>query len=58
MSSESLPTAAQQMLRHLDLTTTIRHYIKTKRAALMEGVQKLDERLALGGQIAPAKESV
>lgn len=44
------PIAAQQMLRHLDLTTTIRHYIKTKRAALMEGVQKLDERLALGGQ--------
>jgi integrase len=41
------PIAAQQMLRHLDLTTTIRHYIKTKRAALMEGVQKLDERLAL-----------
>jgi integrase len=42
------PIAAQQMLRHIDLTTTIRHYIKTKRAALMEGVQMLDERFALG----------
>jgi len=35
------------MLQHIDLITTIRHYIKTKRAALMEGVQKLDERLEL-----------
>ena len=27
------------MLRHLDLTTTIRHSIKTNRSALAEGVQ-------------------
>lgn len=41
------PIAAQQMLCHLDLSTTMRHYIKTKRSALAEGVQMLDERLAL-----------
>jgi len=41
------PIAAQQMLRHLDLSTTMRHYIKTKRSALAEGIQMLDERLAL-----------
>jgi len=40
------PIAAQQLLRHLDLTTTIRHYIKTQHSsALNEGVQMLDERL-------------
>lgn len=43
------PIAAQQMLRHLDLTTTIRHYIKTNRSALAEGVQMLDARLSLKG---------
>jgi integrase len=41
------PIAAQQMLCHLDLSTTMRHYIKTKRSALAEGIQMLDERLAL-----------
>jgi integrase len=41
------PIAAQQMLCHLDLSTTMRHYIKTKRTALAEGIQMLDERLAL-----------
>ena len=41
------PIAAQQMLCHLDLSTTMRHYIKTKRSALDEGIQMLDERLAL-----------
>jgi len=42
------PIAAQQALCHLDLSTTMRHYIKTKRTALAEGIQMLDERLALG----------
>ena len=41
------PIAAQQALCHLDLSTTMRHYIKTKRSALDEGIQMLDERLAL-----------
>jgi integrase len=41
------PIAAQQALCHLDLSTTMRHYIKTKRSALAEGIQMLDERLAL-----------
>lgn len=41
------PIAAQQMLCHMDLSTTMRHYIKTKRTALAEGIQMLDERLAL-----------
>jgi integrase len=41
------PIAAQQALCHLDLSTTMRHYIKTKRTALAEGIQMLDERLAL-----------
>ena len=41
------PIAAQQLLRHLDLSTTMRHYIKDDRAALEEAVQMLDERLAL-----------
>ncbi len=41
------PIAAQQALCHLDLSTTMRHYIKTKRSALAEGIQLLDERLAL-----------
>jgi integrase len=41
------PIAAQQMLCHLDLSTTMRHYIKTKRSALAEGIQMLDERLSL-----------
>lgn len=41
------PLAAQQMLCHLDLSTTIKHYIQENRAALMEGVQKMDERLSL-----------
>jgi integrase len=41
------PIAAQQALCHLDLSTTMRHYIKTKRTALAEGIQLLDERLAL-----------
>jgi len=42
------PIAAQQALCHLDLSTTMRHYIKTKRSALAEGIQMLDERLSLG----------
>src|SRR5580704_10649264 len=33
------PIAAQQALCHLDLSTTMRHYIKTKRTALAEGIQ-------------------
>lgn len=41
------PIAAQQALCHLDLSTTMRHYIKTKRTALAEGIQMLDERLSL-----------
>jgi integrase len=41
------PIAAQQALCHLDLSTTMRHYIKTKRSALAEGIQMLDERLSL-----------
>jgi integrase len=41
------PIAAQQALCHMDLSTTMRHYIKTKRTALAEGIQMLDERLAL-----------
>ena len=41
------PIAAQQALCHLDLSTTMRHYIKTKRSALDEGIQMLDERLEL-----------
>ena len=41
------PIAAQQLLCHMDLSTTMRHYIKTKRTALAEGIQMLDERLAL-----------
>jgi integrase len=41
------PIAAQQALCHLDLSTTMRHYIKANRSALEEGVQMLDERLAL-----------
>ena len=41
------PIAAQQALCHLDLSTTMRHYIKTKRSALDEGIQMLDERLSL-----------
>jgi len=41
------PIAAQQMLCHMDLSTTMRHYIKTKRSALAEGVQMLDERSSL-----------
>lgn len=41
------PIAAQQALCHLDLSTTMRHYIKTKRTALEEGIQMLDERLSL-----------
>ena len=41
------PIAAHQALCHLDLSTTMRHYIKTKRTALAEGIQMLDERLAL-----------
>jgi len=44
------PIAAQQALCHLDLSTTMRHYIKTKRSALAEGIQMLDERLALGAK--------
>lgn len=44
------PIAAQQALCHLDLSTTMRHYIKTKRSALAEGIQMLDERLALATQ--------
>jgi integrase len=42
------PIAAQQALCHMDLSTTMRHYIKTKRSALAEGIQLLDERLELG----------
>ena len=41
------PIAAQQALCHMDLSTTMRHYIKTKRTALAEGIQMFDERLAL-----------
>jgi integrase len=41
------PIAAQQLLCHLDLSTTMRHYIKTKSSALHEAVQMLDERLSL-----------
>lgn len=41
------PIAAQQALCHMDLSTTMRHYIKSKRSALDEGIQLLDERLAL-----------
>ncbi|MGA8437523.1 MAG: hypothetical protein WB762_29005 [Candidatus Sulfotelmatobacter sp.] len=41
------PTAAQQALCQLDLSTTMRHYIKTKRSAFAQGIQMLDERLAL-----------
>ncbi len=41
------PIAAQQALCHMDLSTTMRHYIKTKRTALAEGIQMLDERLSL-----------
>lgn len=41
------PIAAQQALCHMDLSTTMRHYIKTKRTALAEGIQMLDERLEL-----------
>jgi len=41
------PIAAQQMLRHLNLTTTMIHYIKNKRTAMAEGVQMLDDRLSL-----------
>ncbi|MGE5052541.1 MAG: tyrosine-type recombinase/integrase [Acidobacteriota bacterium] len=41
------PLAAQQLLRHLDLSTTMRHYLKEDRAALEEAVQLMDERLAL-----------
>ncbi len=41
------PIAAQQALCHMDLSTTMRHYIKTKRTALAEGIQMLDDRLAL-----------
>jgi integrase len=41
------PIAAQQLLCHLDLSTSFRHYIKTKRSALHEAIQLLDERLAL-----------
>jgi integrase len=45
------PIAAQQALCHLDLSTTMRHYIKTKRTALEEGIQMLDERLSLSGVV-------
>jgi integrase len=45
------PIAAQQALCHLDLSTTMRHYIKTKRSALAEGIQMLDERLALSSEV-------
>jgi len=45
------PIAAQQALCHLDLSTTMRHYIKTKRSALAEGIQMLDERLALSSGV-------
>lgn len=41
------PIAAQQMLCHLDLSTTMRHYVKEDRTALNEAVQMLDERLSL-----------
>jgi integrase len=41
------PIAAQQALCHLDLSTTMRHHIKTKRSAMAEGIQMLDEKLAL-----------
>jgi integrase len=41
------PIAAQQMLRHLDLSTTMRHYVKEDRTALNEAVQLFDERLEL-----------
>ena len=41
------PIAAQQALCHLDLSATMRHYIKTKRSVLAEGIQMLDERLSL-----------
>lgn len=41
------PIAAQQLLCHLDLSTSMRHYIKTKRSALHEAIQMLDERLEL-----------
>jgi len=41
------PIAAQQALCHMDLSTTMRHYIKTKRSALAEVIQMLDERLSL-----------
>ena len=45
------PIAAQQALCHMDLSTTMRHYIKTKRTALAEGIQMLDERLALSNGV-------
>jgi len=41
------PIAAQRLLCHMDLSTSMRHYIKTKRSALDEAVQLLNERLAL-----------
>jgi hypothetical protein len=40
------PIVAQQALCRLDLSTAMRHYIKTRRSALAEGIQMLDERLA------------
>lgn len=41
------PVAAQHLLRHLDLSTSMRHYIQTNKAALEEAVRMLDERLGL-----------
>ena len=32
---------------HMDLSTTMRHYITTKRTAQTEGIHMLDERLSL-----------